>query len=180
MPFLESGIDPHINEVELNSTYLRSNRIVSHMVADPLARPFDILRTQILQSMDAKGTKVLAVTSPTPGCGKTVTALNLALSIERLPERSVLMVDLDFVKPNVAPCLGIKFDQGVLDVLAGRTGLRDAIIHARIGSQQLMVLPTTATTGSSELMSSREMSIMLQELRRSLLRKSLLLICRQS
>ena len=42
-----------------------------------------MLRTQILQAMDTAGSKILAVTSPTPGCGKTVTAVNLALSIAR-------------------------------------------------------------------------------------------------
>jgi protein-tyrosine kinase len=154
-------------ESVLNSAYLKSQRIVSHIVADPFSRPFDMLRTQILQSMDAaKNSRVLAVTSPMPGCGKTVTAVNLALSIARQPERSALLMDLDFQRPKVATCLGLEFGSGVLGVLEGRTKLSEAIIHARIGSQQLMVLPTTATTGSAELMASRAMATMFQDLRR--------------
>jgi capsular exopolysaccharide synthesis family protein len=163
-----SGYQSHaeIQEVALNSAYLQSNRIISHIVTDPLARPFDMLRTQILQSMDSKSTKILAVTSPTPGCGKTVTAANLAFSIARQPERSVLLVDLDFQKPKVATSLGLECDDGVLSVLDGRTMLPNAIIHACVGNQRLMVLPTTSTTGSSELMTSRAMAAMFQDLRK--------------
>ncbi len=86
---------PDTQEVVLSSTFLQANRIISHMVADPRTRSFDMLRTQILHTMDQKGWKILAVTSPTPDCGKTVTALNLAVSIARQPERAVLLVDLD-------------------------------------------------------------------------------------
>ena len=52
-----------------------------------------MLRTQVLQAMDHNGWQILAITSPTAGCGKSVTACNLAMSIARLPERSVLLVD---------------------------------------------------------------------------------------
>jgi protein-tyrosine kinase len=156
-----------IREVALSSPHLQSNRIISHIGTDPLARPYDMLRTQILQSMDAKGSKILAVTSPTSGCGKTVTAVNLAFSIARQPERSVLLVDMDLQKPKVATCLGLDFDGGgVLSVLDGRTTLPKAIIHACVDNQRLMVLPSTSTSGSSELMTSRAMTAMFQDLKR--------------
>ena len=115
--------------------------------------------------MDLKGWRTLAVTSPTPNCGKTVTALNLALSIARQPERSVLLVDLDFRKPQVAASLGLKCDGGVLSVLDGKMKLSDAIIHARVDNLQFMVLPTAATIASSELISSRAMAAMLGVIR---------------
>src|SRR5437016_7467020 len=65
-------------------------------------------------------------TSPTPDCGKTLTALNLALSIARQPERSVLLVDLDIQKGYVASSLGLRCEGGVLGVLEGRTPLSTA------------------------------------------------------
>ena len=67
-----------------------------------------MLRTQILQSMDMKAWQFLGITSATEGCGKSVVAVNLALSIARQPERSVLLVDLDLQKPQVANYLGLK------------------------------------------------------------------------
>ena len=134
-----------------------------------------MLRTQVLQSMDLKGWKTLAVTSPTPACGKTLTAVNLAVSIARQPDRSVLLVDLDFRKPQVAACLGLKCDEGVLSVLEGRTTLSDAIIPARVGNLRFMVLPTASTIRSSELISSRAMTAMLEDIKREYHSKTIIL-----
>ena len=154
----------HCQETVLDSTYLQSKRIISHLIADRRSRSFDMLRTQVLQSMDLQGWKTLAVTSPTPSCGKTVTALNLALSIARQPERSVLLVDLDFRKPHVATSLGLTCDDGVLGVLEGRKALSEAIIPAGVDDLRFMVLPTASTLRSSEWNSSLAMTAMLKNI----------------
>jgi len=169
------GNDGQNQEIELNNVHLQSKRIISHDITDPRSRAFDMLRTQVLQSMDLKGWKTLAVTSPTPACGKTLTALNLAISIARQPDRSVLLVDLDFRKPQVAACLGLKCDDGVLSVLEGRTTLSDAIIPARVGNLRFMVLPTASTIRSSELISSRAMTAMLEDIKREYHSKTIIL-----
>src|ERR1700722_17013008 len=70
-----------VEEVELDVAHLQSRRIVSYDGMDPRSRPFDMLRTEILQTMNQRGWKSLAVTSPTPSCGKTLIAVNLALSM---------------------------------------------------------------------------------------------------
>src|SRR5690242_16595113 len=71
------------NKVELAPAHLQSHRIVAYDGQDPRSRSFDILRTEVLRSMDLKGWRTLAVTSPTPDCGKTLTAINFALSVAR-------------------------------------------------------------------------------------------------
>jgi protein-tyrosine kinase len=156
-----------IREAELNREHLESRRIIAHNPADPRSSSFDMLRTQVLQSMDQRNWQFLAVTSPTPGCGKTVTAVNLALSIARQPERSVLLVDLDLPRPQVASTLGVRCQHGLLSVLDGRAALADAMIQARIDNHRFMVLPTEAPIlGSSELIASRAMSSLLQGIKR--------------
>src|SRR5262249_61016883 len=92
--------------------------------------------------MDQKNWRFLAITSPTAGCGKTVTAINLAFSIARQPERPALLIDMDLPKPTVANYLGIKCQQGVRGILEGRTTEADAIIRAEIDNGELMVLRT--------------------------------------
>ncbi|MFY9894943.1 MAG: CpsD/CapB family tyrosine-protein kinase [Xanthobacteraceae bacterium] len=160
-------IDAPIQEFEINTTHLQSKRIIAHDHTEPQSTSFDMLRTQVLQSMDQKDWKILGVTSPTPGCGKTVTAINLALSVARQPERSVLLVDLDLRKPQVASCLGLKPNVGVMSVIDGRTTLASAIIPIRIGNSHLAVLPTeAATSGSSDRMASRGMTEMLEQIKR--------------
>ena len=158
--------EARIKNLPLKAAHLESMRIVSHNKDDLRAPSFDMLRTQVLQSMDANGWQFLAVTSPTAGCGKTVTACNLALSMARLPERSVLLVDLDMRKPKVANHLGIKRDFGVLSVLQGRQNLSDAIIQVGIEREQLLVLPGEQTNASSEWMASSSMPALLQTMKR--------------
>jgi hypothetical protein len=155
-------------EVILDAAHLESHRIIAHDETDPRARSFDMLRTQVLQAMDQKGWKVLGVTSPTPGCGKTVTAVNLALSISRQPDRPVLLVDLDLQKPrHISTCMGLNCTSGVCGVLEGSVNLSGAVIPTRAGNCHVMVLPSEkSTSDSSAWMVSREMSALLQEIKR--------------
>ncbi len=159
-------IDDQLNETELRDSFLQSNRIVAHDSANICAKPYDILRTQVLRAMDLKGWKILAVTSPSPECGKTLTAINLAMSIARQPERSVLLVDMDLQRPRIAHVLGVSRSEGVLGVLGGRIALKEAIIQARIGNHRFMVLPAEVpASDSSEWMTSRAMSAMMQQIK---------------
>ena len=159
--------DAHIRDVHLNAAHLERSRIVAHGASAQHGRYYDMLRTQVLQEMDKKSWQFLAVTSPTAACGKTVTACNLAMSIARLPERSVLLVDLDLRKPMVANYLGIEDTGGVLSVLEGRATLSSAVLQASIGPNSFMVLPgTVSTAGSSEWMASQTMGTLLQTIKR--------------
>ena len=165
------GLRPRVadlKEIELSPAYLESMRMVAHDKADVRSRSFDMLRTQVLQSMDVKDWRLLGITSPTASCGKTLTAVNLALSIARQPERSVLLVDMDLRKPQVARTLGLNCREGLLSLLHGQSTLADAVKRVRIGKLSLTVLPAEASTsGSSELMASRVMAETLREIRQT-------------
>jgi protein-tyrosine kinase len=152
-----------VQEVELDFAYLQSQRIVAYDGKDLRSRSFDMLRTEILRSMDLNGWKTLAVTSPTPNCGKTLTAINLALSMARQPERQVLLADLDLRKAQVAVSLGLKCQEGVLGVIEGRIEVDSAIVRARVGASSLEVLPTKPTPNSSDLVGSNAMRMLLQD-----------------
>ena len=156
-----------IQACALDKLHLNANRIIAHDETDPRARSFDMLRTQVLQTMDHQNWKVLGVTSPSQGCGKTVTAVNLTFSIARQPERSALLIDLDLQKPQVAKTLGVHVTSGVLDVLDDRTSVSSAVVGARAGSCPAMVLPTERpASDSSALITSRAMTGMLQDIKR--------------
>lgn len=170
-PSLEGGRNgpsaAAFHSMRLDETRLERARIVAYSGGTPQGRYYDMLRTQVLQDMDKNGWQFLAVTSPTAGCGKTVTACNLALSIARLPERSVMLVDLDMHKPAVAEYLGIGSGSGLLDVLEERVALTSAVVQAHFGPNQLAVLPgAAAASTSSEWMASQTMATLLQGLKR--------------
>jgi len=158
---------PEINEIEASPARLHANRVVAFNGTDQRSRPYDMLRTQVLQSMAVAGWKILGMTSPTPGCGKTLTAVNLAFSIARQSEQSVVLIDLDLQKPQVAAALGLSFSgAGVLDIVEGRAQLTQIAQSVRAGRQKITVYPTTPTTESSELMASRAMREFLQNVRK--------------
>ena len=80
------------------------------------------------------GLHVLAVTSPTAGDGKTVTAINLAGTLARAPEVRVLLVCADLRKPSVMEYLGMAATNVV--------GLADAILDpAKTLNQAVQHLP---------------------------------------
>jgi protein-tyrosine kinase len=150
--------------LELSPAYLQAHRIVAYDGKDPRSRPYDVLRTEVLRSMDLKSWKILGVTSPTPDCGKTLTAINLALSIARQSERPVCLADLDLRKAQVATSLGLKGRKGALDVLEGRVDVDSATIVASVGSSRLEIVPTAPCSDSSDLVASAAMRTLLQDL----------------
>jgi protein-tyrosine kinase len=155
------------SEVKLDRDHLESKRIIAHDFTDPRSTAFDMLRTQVILAMAERGWRMLAVTSPTQGCGKTLTATNLALSIARQPETPVLLVDLDLRKPQIATSLGVKRDQGVLSTLRGETPLPSAIFRATVDRYGFAALITErATRNASELVGHSSMTALLQSFRR--------------
>ena len=162
----EAVVGANLRAAQLDSAYLESMRIVAHGLGLQ-GRYYGMLRTQVLQEMDDNGWQFLAVTSATAGCGKSVTSCNLALSIARLSERSVLLVDMDMQKPKVAEYLGIPVEKGLLSVLQNDTGLASALVEARLDRSKLLVLPgEVCRSGSSEWMASQAMTSLLQILKR--------------
>jgi capsular exopolysaccharide synthesis family protein len=70
--------------------------------------------------------KVLIVTSPLPGEGKTTVAVNLALTVAEHGGR-VLLIDADLRRGGVAELLGLACEPGLSDVLLGSVSFRAAI-----------------------------------------------------
>ena len=68
----------------------------------PTVRAFDLLRTRLRQTTQKHGWRNIAVASPTPGCGNTFTAVNLALSMSRIPGSRTVLMDFNLRQPGVA------------------------------------------------------------------------------
>lgn len=159
----EPGAD---HEKTLDLAHLEGQRIIAHDDADARSKHFHILRTQILQAMDSSGWQTLAVTSPTPGCRAAETAVNLAISIARQPDRSVVLVDFNLSAAEVADCLGLKCDAGVASVLLRSKPLSDALVPLAAGNYRFLVLANDAPLpNSSEWLASRANSSLLRELK---------------
>jgi protein-tyrosine kinase len=112
------------------------------------AGAYRMLRTQVLQRMDAHNWRTLAIFSARAEDGKTTTAINLAVSLGGDHSHTVLLVDLDFRRPRLAGYFGLSPELGVDDVLAGRAPLEDCLYHPE-GFDRLVLLPAHAGLGNS-------------------------------
>jgi len=107
------------------------------------------------------------VTSARPGEGKTFSALNLAMAFASERDANALLLDADTQHSALPKILGIPGDRGIVDVLAGSLDLSDVLIQTNLPN--LMILP--AGRGGPhvpELLSSRGMEALLEELTRKL------------
>jgi len=93
------------------------------------AEHYRALRTRLTQSENGHARRVLLVTSPGKNDGKTVTALNLALTMAQEFQRRVLIVDADLRQPSVHTLLGLPPGPGLVDVLTGTATLEDALVE---------------------------------------------------
>lgn len=97
--------------------------------------------------------RVLAVTSPAAGDGKTTVAAALATGLARLDAR-VLLLDADLRRPRLAAHLRLPPNGGgMAAVLQGDQPLSDAVI--RHTPQNLFVLPTESHPDASNLLARR-------------------------
>ena len=101
------------------------NRIVTFDQKDKAHVPFDMMRTQVLSACRKNDWKVVGITSPTPACGKTVTAINLAFSFARQKDTNTVLMDVDLRKPMVAENLGISTTHSMGRFLSGDEDVQD-------------------------------------------------------
>lgn len=144
---------------------LECNRIIRPDSADRVAAAYRMLRTQVLQRMDANGWRTLAILSPSARDGKTTTAINLAVSLATDRSHTVLLVDFDFKRPTMAARLGLAPEFGVDDALAGRAPLEDCLYHPD-GFNRLLLLPARdCVRNSSEVLAGPTCRELIAELR---------------
>jgi tyrosine-protein kinase Etk/Wzc len=89
------------------------------------AEGFRSLRTNLYRALPGEHGKVLLVTSPCPGDGKTTCALSLAAMLAA-DNRRVLVIDADVRKPSHHTLLGVAQEPGLRDVLQMRNTWKDA------------------------------------------------------
>ena len=109
-------------------------------------------------------TNLVMVTSPLAEEGKTFCAINLAISIALEMDRTVLLVDADVAKPSIPAVLGVKAENGLMDMLFDR-GIDLADVLCKTNIDKFTLLPAgTEHQHATELLASEAMSALLQEM----------------
>ena len=150
--------------IQVSSNLLKQKRVIAGLEDDGRADIFKILRTKILQRMRANNWNVLAVSSPTSGAGKSLTATNLAISIAMDAKHSVLLVDLDLRNPGIHEYFNLPADIGVREYLEGEKKIPEILVNP--GMNSLVVLPAgRPLQHSSDLLSTPKMRELASELK---------------
>jgi Mrp family chromosome partitioning ATPase len=145
--------------------HIERNRIFPPGSTEPAASAFRMLRTQVLQRMDANGWRTLAIFSPGTNDGKTTTAINLAVTLACGQLHTVLLVEFDFKRPTLAQRFGLGPGFGSDDALSGKAGVQDCLYHAA-GFDRLVIMPARMTLGnSSEILAGLRSREIVSELR---------------
>jgi protein-tyrosine kinase len=161
---LKSIVYSETSVVKLDIVHLEKNRIVAQNDNNPASWIFDSLRTQVLQKMEENNWRTVAIISPTPAAGKTNISINLAISIAKQPQKSVMLVDFDLRRPSIAKYLGLNQEKSFNDFLKGNADLSDIIVNP--GIPQLTIIPTNKPVKkSSESLSSARVKQLIVELK---------------
>lgn len=145
------------------SAELNKRRIALLQPESYIAEQFRALRGRIDAIASQHPITTIAITSASPGEGKTTCAINLAIVTSMSLGRRVLLIDCDLRRPKVHPVLGLRPETGLAEVLAGASSIDEAIVSA--DGLALDVLPVCGRPANpSELLGSPEMSQLIEEL----------------
>jgi exopolysaccharide/PEP-CTERM locus tyrosine autokinase len=99
---------------------------------------------------------LIMMASALPGEGKTFTSINLAMSLAREKDVSVLLIDADVAKPHISRLFGIENDPGLLDALTDTSlDVESMIVHTDVPGLTILSAGRQTETATELLASTR-------------------------
>ncbi len=131
---------PRLDQDPISSGGVDRNVVTLTAPASAAAEQFRSLYFRLERLKQLRQLKILSVTSAVAGEGKSVVALNLALTAARASmDRRILLVDADLRRGSVADLLGIRRTPGLKELLEGEAEIRDVL--RRFQGERLAVIP---------------------------------------
>src|SRR3972149_974675 len=151
--------------VNMARSILQERRIISGFEQNAFTDAYKMLRTQVFQRLRENGWNSLAVTSPGLNEGKTLTAINLAISLAMEVNYTVLLVDADLRHPSVHSYFGFEAEYGLSDYLTADKPLSELLVHPE-GIPGFVILPGgRPLANSAEMLNSPKMVRLVEELK---------------
>lgn len=150
--------------VRLDASKLSQNRCVCIFPSAPELDAYKVLRTQIQQRTKHKKLNTIMITSIGPGEGKTLTAINLAITFAKEFNQTVLLVDGDLKQQSIHKRLAYASSAGLADYLLEDKTLADLIVWP--GIEKLTIISGGKTfQDSTELLGSPRMKELVSEMK---------------
>jgi capsular exopolysaccharide synthesis family protein len=145
------------NNGKVGEITLIESRLITHFAPkSPVSEAYRSLRTNIQFAKADKKVKSALVTSSVPGEGKSTTVANLAITFAQMGAKT-LLIDADLRRPVLHGIFGCSRNDGLTNVLVGRSTLEEAIHETRIDGLNLLV-SGTLPPNPSELLNSKVMA----------------------
>ena len=134
----------------------------------PAAEAYRALRPVLMAAAAEQDLKIFMVVSPNSGEGKTTTASNLAVVLAQAEQR-VALVSADLRRSRAHEFFGIEGEPGLTDILEDEVPWREVIVKTSlVDGERILVIPSGRVPARpADLLQSKTMEIMLQELRAS-------------
>lgn len=140
-------IDPVYTQTKVYSTdkaVLEKYGVLAPDFYPAVVEQYNLLRAKVMKEMLQHGYKAVLIASPGPDDGKSLTAVNLAISIARETSRTVLLIDADMRQPSVHRYLGLPDGPGVYEHITQGLPLPDLLLNP--GLPRLTILPAGRPT----------------------------------
>ncbi|MGB7738773.1 MAG: CpsD/CapB family tyrosine-protein kinase [Steroidobacteraceae bacterium] len=135
------------------------------LMAGRAGAAYRLLRSRVLHRARTGNWSIVGVTSAEPGDGKTLTAVNLAISIAREKQRVVYLLDLDMRNPSVCETLGARPPKALSEFFSADLAAEEVLFETAV--ENLVIAGNTeAVPNASELLASPRLEALLKYIRR--------------
>ena len=150
--------------VRIDPQVVARNKCVAFLSDSDEVESYRVLRTQILQRSRERGGNTVMITSALPGEGKTLTAINLALTFAKEFRQTALLVDCDLRRQRIHELLGIESARGLNEYLLDDCPIPDLMVWP--GVEKLTLISGGRTISeSSELLGSPRMKELVEDMK---------------
>lgn len=141
------------------------SKLITHLAPkDPASEAYRSLRTNIQFASPDDPLHTLLVTSPGVGEGKTLTAVNLAITLAQAG-RKVLIVDSDLRRSTLHKLFSLDRVPGLCDILAKESDVKEVIGETRVPNLHIMS-SGPSPPNPSELLGSKKMKTLIERLKK--------------
>lgn len=130
----------------------------------PIAEEYRRLKSMLIRETKSDFLNTIMVTSAVEREGKSLTSVNLAVTLAQEIDHTILLIDADLRKPMLHEYLGIDFKYGLSDYLTKDIDISEVLIKTGIGN--LILLPAGhGVDNPVEILSSEKMKSLVKEVK---------------